>query len=240
MNKLRIILSGYGKMGREVEKIALSRNHTIVAKLDNKNDWEQFSETGAKADVVIDFSMPSAALDVFTACFDLRIPLVTGTTGWYKQMDDVKKMVSEKQASFFYAPNFSIGVNLFFSVNRKLAALINSVGGYNVSITETHHIHKLDAPSGTAIQAANDIINEMDNLTDWILNNHESGKLPVYSIREGEVTGTHEILWQSEADEITLKHTAKNRSGFALGAVMAAEFIQGKKGIFTMKDMLKL
>ena len=240
MNKLRIVLSGYGKMGKEVERIALSRNHTIVAKLDNENDWEQFSETGTKADVVVDFSMPAAALSVFAACFNMGIPLVTGTTGWYKQMDEVIQMVSEKQASFFYAPNFSIGVNLFFSVNRKLAALMNSVGGYDVSITETHHIHKLDAPSGTAIQAANDIIDETDNLTDWILNNHAAGKLPVYSIREGEVTGTHEILWQSAADEITLKHTAKNRSGFALGAVMAAEFIQGKTGVFTMKDMLKL
>jgi len=240
MTNLKIVLSGYGKMGKEVERTALSRNHVIVAKLDNEKEWEKYKKSKTKADVVIDFSMPSVALDVFSNCFNLSIPLVTGTTGWYGQKEKVFKMVNEKQAAFFYAPNFSIGVNLFFLVNRKLAGLMNTIPGYDISITETHHIHKLDAPSGTAIKAANDIVDKMENLSGWTLDQGKPGMLPIHSIREGEVTGTHEVLWQSDADEILLKHAAKNRSGFALGAVMAAEYIQKKKGIFTMEDMLNL
>ena len=240
MTNLKIALSGYGKMGKEVEHTALSRNHVIVAKLDNEQEWEDFKNSKTKADVVIDFSMPSVATGVFLNCFNLGIPLVTGTTGWYDQKEKVLKMANEKQATFFYAPNFSIGVNLFFYVNRKLAGLMNTIPGYNISITETHHIHKLDAPSGTAIKAANDIVDKMEKLSGWALEQDKPGMLPIRSIREGEVTGTHEILWQSDADEILLKHAAKNRSGFALGAVMAAEYIQEKKGIFTMEDMLNL
>jgi len=240
MKKLKIALSGYGKMGREVERTAISRHHDVVARLDNMQDWKRFTDSKTKVEVVIDFSMPSVALDVFATCFNLGIPLVTGTTGWYDHKSMVFKMADEKQASFFYAPNFSIGVNLFFYINRKLAGLMNTVSGYDVSITETHHIHKLDAPSGTAIKAASDIIDETENLTGWSPELKQSGKLPIYSIREGEVTRTHEIVWQSDADEIILKHIAKNRSGFALGAVMAAEYIQGKKGIFTMENMLDL
>ncbi len=240
MKQLKVVLSGYGKMGKEVERMLNERKHIVVAKLDNKQDWLKFTNLNPKADVVIDFSMPSVALDVFSTCFNMGIPLVTGTTGWYNKKEDVFNMVSHRKATFFYAPNFSIGVNLFFYVNRKLAALMDTVGGYQAAVFETHHIHKLDAPSGTAIQVANDIIDEMKNLSGWTMEENSPHKLPVHSVREGEVTGIHEVLWESDADEIMLKHTAKNRSGFALGAVMAAEYIQGKKGVFTMLDMLDL
>ena len=241
MEPLNIVISGYGRMGKEVEKAALSAGHTIIAKIDNEQDWKDFIQSNQKANVVIDFSMPTVALDVFSKCFNMNIPLVTGTTGWYDYKEEVFSLCNNKEAAFFYAPNFSIGVNLFFYTNRKLAAIMNRVKGYRVSISETHHIHKIDKPSGTAIQTANDIINHNDNLTGWQLSeNPPTDKIPVKSIREGEVTGTHRVVWKSEADEIELKHKAFNRTGFAQGAVMAAEFIQGKKGIFTMNDLLNL
>lgn len=240
MSRLNIVISGYGKMGREVEKVVRMKNHTIVAKLDNEEDWKQFVHSHTKADVVIDFSMPSVAVDVFLRCFKLNIPLVTGTTGWYNKKDKVFEMCKKMDAAFFYAPNFSIGTNLFFYTNKKLAEVMNRVEGYDVSITETHHIHKLDAPSGTAIQVANDVVEQMDRLTGWLLEKKQEDKIPIKSIRRGEVTGIHEVAWKSDADEIVLKHEAKNRTGFAQGAVLAAAFIQGKKGIFTMKDLLDL
>lgn len=240
MEHLKIALSGYGKMGKEVEKVAITRKHQVVVRLDNEQDWQEFKNNQPQVDVIIDFSVPFVAFNVFSTCFELGIPCVTGTTGWYDKKEEVLKMVAEKKASFFYTPNFSLGVNIFFYVNRKLAGVMNRLGGYDISITETHHIHKLDAPSGTAIQAANDIVGEMEALTGWELEKHLPHKISVHSIRKGDVPGTHEILWQSDADEILLKHVAKNRSGFALGAVMAAEYIQGKKGIFTMADLLNL
>jgi len=240
MKPLNIVISGYGKMGREIEKAALAKGHTIAAKIDNNNQWNMFSASSVQADVVIDFSIPTVALEVFERCFNLNLPLVTGTTGWYEKKDAVFEMCKQKEASFFYAPNFSIGVNIFFYANKKIAEVMNRIGGYHVSIKETHHIHKLDAPSGTAIQAANDIVDKMNTLTGWLSEEKQEFKIPIQSIRKGEATGTHEILWKSEADDIILKHTAKNRTGFAQGAILAAEFIQGKKGIFTMNDMLNL
>lgn len=240
MSKLNIVISGYGKMGREVEKVARRKNHNIVAKLDNEEDWKQFIRSHTKADVVIDFSVPRAAVELFLRCFELNIPLVTGTTGWYDRKDEILQVCKKMNATFFYAPNFSIGTNLFFYTNKKLAEVMNRVDGYDVSITETHHIHKLDAPSGTAIQVANEIIGEMDRLNGWLLEKKQDDKIPVKSIRQGEVTGIHEVVWKSDADEIVLKHEAKNRTGFAQGAVLAAEFIQEKKGIFTMKELLDL
>jgi len=240
MKRLNIVISGYGKMGKEIEKVAIAKNHTIVDRLDNEDDWEQFIHNNKKADVVIDFSMPSVVMDVFKRCFDLNIPLVTGTTGWYNDKKIVFEMCKEKDATFFYAPNFSIGTNLFFYINSKLAEVMNRVEGYDVSITETHHIHKLDAPSGTAIKLANDVVDRMDTLTGWLLENKQDDKISIESIRKGEVTGIHKIRWNSKSDEITLKHEAKNRTGFALGAVQAATFIRGKKGIFTMNDLLNL
>ena len=240
MSELNIVISGYGKMGKEIEKMALKKGHSIAAKLDNTDDWNSFIASKPNADVVIDFSMPTVALDVFSRCFKLGIPLVSGTTGWYGQKEEVFKLCRQKKSTFFFAPNFSIGVNVFFYVNKKLASIMNHIGGYDVSMTETHHVHKLDAPSGTAIQAAKDIATQVDSLTGWVSDSHQKNKIPINSIRRGEVTGAHEVLWKSEVDEILLKHEAKNRRGFALGAVLAAEFIQGKSGIFTMNDMLNL
>ncbi len=236
---MKIVISGYGKMGKEVEKIALSRKHAISAKLDTDKDWEKYSGLITSADVVIDFSMPGVVVDNIFRCFDLGLPVVTGTTGWYDRLAEVRKVCEEKNGVLFYAPNFSIGVNLFFKVNAYLAKLMSGVEGYKVRVEETHHIHKLDAPSGTAIKLAESIIANNEHIRKWI--GHETGEpeeLPVISFREGEVPGTHVVTWYSDADRITLKHDAKNRSGFALGAVLAAEFLIGKKGVFTMEDLL--
>ncbi|NOX85880.1 MAG: 4-hydroxy-tetrahydrodipicolinate reductase [Chlorobi bacterium] len=236
---MNIVISGYGKMGREVEKIALSRKHIIVAKLDTVEDWEKYSGQISSADVVIDFSMPAVVVDNIYRCFDLGLPVVTGTTGWYDHTGEVTERCKKKDGSLFYAPNFSIGVNLFFKINEHLARLISGVEGYKVQVEETHHVHKLDAPSGTAIKTAEGIIAGNEKIKKWV--DHRTDKpeeLPVISFREGEVPGTHTVIWDSNADRITLKHEAKNRSGFALGAVMAAEFVVGKKGVFTMEDLL--
>jgi 4-hydroxy-tetrahydrodipicolinate reductase len=238
MKQLNIIISGYGKMGREVEQVALQRGHKIIARLDNKTDWDLFLKSGKEGDVVIDFSMPEVALQNFERCFNAGLPLVTGTTGWYDKKERVFKMVVEKDAAFFYAPNFSIGVNIFFYINRKLAEVMNGVEGYQVSMRETHHIHKLDSPSGTAIQLADDIVERMDNISGWSSGKAKEKKIPIISVRKGEVTGIHEVMWKSESDEILLKHQAKSRKGFALGAVLAAEFLPNKKGVYTMDDLL--
>ena len=239
MKNLNIILSGYGRMGREVEKIALERGHKIVAKIDNDTDWDSFLKEPVNDEmVVIDFSMPEVALKNYERCLDAGLPLVTGTTGWYDKKEEVFKMVIEKDGTFFYAPNFSVGVNVFFYINRKLAEVMNRIEGYGVKIRETHHIHKLDVPSGTAIKLADEIVNKMENLTGWSSGDEKSKKIPIVSVRKGEVAGIHEVRWQSESDEIFLKHEAKSRKGFALGAVLAAEFVVGKKGVYTMDDLL--
>ena len=238
MEKLKIVISGYGRMGREVEKVALERGHSLVAIIDNKDDWDKFMESGIKADVVIDFSMPEVALENFYRCFDAGLPLVTGTTGWYDKKEEVFRKVVEKDATFFYAPNFSIGVNIFFYINKTLADVMNRVGGYNVSLKETHHIHKLDKPSGTAIKLAEDIVARLDNLSGWSSDVTKSNKIPIISVRKGEVSGIHEVTWKSQSDEIFLRHQAFNRRGFAEGAVLAAEFVHKKKGVYTMDDLL--
>jgi 4-hydroxy-tetrahydrodipicolinate reductase len=238
MKSLKIILSGYGKMGREVEQVARDRGHEIVYKVDNNNDWENIALKQNKGDIVIDFSMPEVAKEIFFRCFDMGLPIVSGTTGWYEQSKDIFDYAEKNNATFFYAPNFSIGVNIFFYINKKLAEIMNNVEGYAVSMREIHHIHKLDAPSGTAIKLADDIVKRMDNITGWSSEKKKSKKIPIVSVRKGEVTGIHEILWSSEYDEIFLKHEAKSRKGFALGAVLAAEFVYNKKGIYTMDDLL--
>lgn len=237
---MKIVISGYGKMGKEVEKAALLRHHAIIAKPDRDDDWDKLKAQIENADVVIDFSMPGVVVDNIYRCFDLGLPVVTGTTGWYDRLDEVAERCDQKTGSLFYAPNFSMGVNLFFKVNEYLARLISSVEGYRAHIEETHHVQKLDAPSGTAIKTAEGIIANNQHIKKWV--GHETdkpGELPVISFREGEVPGTHVVAWDSDADRITLKHEAKNRSGFALGAVLAAEFLNGKKGVFTMQDLLR-
>jgi len=238
---MNIIISGYGRMGKEVEKIALQRKHRIIAKFDTEEEWKQLDTLKQDIDVVVDFSFPETAVKNIMHCFRSAIPIVTGTTGWYDELDEIKKQCNDFEATLFYAPNFSIGINIFFRANKQLAKLMKGVEGYKVSMKETHHIHKLDAPSGTAIKAAEDIIEANDELTSWV-NRPSFGDdtLPILSYREGEVPGTHEVFYESDADRITLKHEAKNRSGFALGAVLAAEFVKGKKGVFTMDELLKL
>lgn len=238
---MNIAISGYGRMGKEVEKIALQRNHQIIAKIDTEEAWNEISESSDEIDVVIDFSLPKSAIDNIKRCFELGIPIVTGTTGWYDKLGAIKGQCKNDDATLFYAPNFSIGVNLFFKANKVLAKLMSQFDNYQVSLEETHHIHKLDAPSGTAIKAAEDIITSNNKLSEWVLGETDkNGALPIESIREGEVPGTHLVVYDSDADKLVLKHEAKNRSGFALGAVLAAEYVNNKKGVFTMDDLLEI
>ena len=238
---MKLVISGYGRMGHEVEDIALCRNHEIVGIIDNESDWQNKIDDIKIADVIIDFSLPETALEVFKRCYNLGIPIVTGTTGWYDKMDFVKELFTNSETAFFYAPNFSIGVNVFFHANKKLANILNKIGGYKPSMTETHHIHKLDAPSGTAIKAAEDVINEFNEIDIWTNDKSDSNNaMEIISFREGEVNGNHTVKYNSDVDEIEISHSAKSRKGFALGAVLAAEFVKGRKGFFTMSDLLEL
>lgn len=237
---MKIVISGYGRMGHEVENIVLKRDHEITAVIDSISDWNDKINIISRADAIIDFSYPETAIEVFTKAFELEVPIITGTTGWYDEMEDVKKMVAKYDASFFYAPNFSIGVNIFFQTNRLLAKLSAAAKNYRPSMVEVHHIHKLDAPSGTAIKAANDTIAEYTNIESWV--NHNSAKadeMEIISEREGEIIGEHYLTYESDVDEIKISHKAKNRSGFALGAVMAAEFMNARKGFYTMQDLMQ-
>ena len=234
---MNIIISGYGRMGKEVEKICNNKGHNIVKIIDNESQWQQIKGVD-DCTVVIDFSLPQVAVDNIVRCFKLGIPIVTGTTGWHDQLDRILKQCEQSDGTLFFAPNFSIGVNIFFRVNEYLAKVMSGMEDYNIQISETHHIHKLDAPSGTAIAAANGIITNIDRISKWSLDQEQDETLPIYAHREGEVTGTHEVIYSSDIDNITLRHEAHNRSGFALGAVMAAEFISLKKGVFSMNDLI--
>ncbi|MDR1981991.1 MAG: 4-hydroxy-tetrahydrodipicolinate reductase [Tannerellaceae bacterium] len=237
---MRISLIGYGKMGKTIEGIALERGHQIVSIID-VNNTEDFKSDGFKcADVAIEFTTPDAAFDNYMACFAAGVPVVSGTTGWLGRMNEVKKRCEAGEATFFYASNFHIGVNIFFALNAFLAKTMNRFPSYDVGLTETHHIHKLDAPSGTAITLAEGIISNLDRKRRWTLGEKKQPEdLPISAIRDGEIPGIHEVVYDSDADYISIKHVAKNRAGFALGAVMAAEFVAGKRGFFGMDDMLK-
>jgi 4-hydroxy-tetrahydrodipicolinate reductase len=237
---MKIILSGYGKMNREVEKIAVSRGHEIVGRFDNEEDWQSFDNKIVKAEIAIDFSMPNVAVTNFIRCFEAGLPVVTGTTGWLDQLDEIKLICRKNDYSFFYSPNFSLGVNVFFHINRQLSKIMDGLTNYKVRIKESHHIQKLDAPSGTALKAVNDILDNSKRFKEWTPDiTDDTSEIPVQSERIGEVPGTHEIIWESDADRLILKHEAKNRTGFALGAVLAAEFLKGKKGVYTMENLLK-
>jgi len=236
---MKIALLGYGKMGQEIEKMALKRGHEIVQIIDNLEDWENDENTLGDADVAIDFSTPVSVVENIYHCFDSGVPLVVGTTGWLDDLDKVKLDCQKRNQCLFVAPNFSIGVNLFFDLNRYLAKLMSNWEDYSVSIEETHHIHKQDAPSGTAIVLANDIIRNTDRKEKWVNETVESPEeLGIKSFRTDNVPGTHIVRYESDEDVIEIIHTAKNRRGFALGAIMAAEWIAGKKGFFDMKDLL--
>jgi len=236
---MKIALLGYGKMGKEIEKIAVSRHHEIVLKIDVFNLQDLTPENLQKAEVAIDFSTPESAFSNIMLCFNAGVPVICGTTGWLDKFDEVTAACNRKNGTFFYASNYSLGVNLFFAVNRYLASLMKPHANYDVSIKEVHHVHKLDAPSGTAISLAKDIIANMGRKSKWELNAAPAADiLGITSEREGEVPGTHVVTWDSDVDSIAITHAAKNRKGLALGAISAAEFIRGKKGVFGMKDLL--
>jgi 4-hydroxy-tetrahydrodipicolinate reductase len=237
---MKIALIGYGKMGHIIERIAKERGHEIVATIDINNMQDFDSASFRSADAAIEFTTPGTAVDNYLRCFKAGVPVVSGTTGWTKRMDEVKEACQKANGSFFYSSNFSIGVNIFFAVNKYLAKIMDSFKQYDVEMTETHHIHKLDKPSGTAITIAEQIIDNRSDKTGWALDKADSkDEIAIHAIREGEVPGIHEVRYTSAEDIITIRHEAKNREGFALGAVMAAEFIKGKKGIFGMNDLFK-
>jgi len=220
-------------MGREIEKAALERGHEIVSIIDIDNPEDFDSPAFLRStDVAIEFTRPESAYANYRKCFERHIPVVAGTTGWLKHLDEIEKICREQSQTFFYASNYSLGVNLFFALNRQLAKMMNRFPEYDVRMEEIHHIHKLDAPSGTAITLAEDIVKHIDRT------NRDT--LPIESKREGEVPGIHEVVYESDADMIRIRHEAKNRKGLALGAVLAAEFIYGKAGFFTMDDFFTI
>jgi len=240
MNKpLKIAIIGYGKMGHEIEKHALAVGHKVVCLVDNESDWNSFP---GNADVAIEFTTPDTAVNHILRGFDAEIPMVCGTTGWHNRLREVSMICLAKNQTLFYASNFSLGVNIYFEINRRLAGLLSTFGDYKPSISETHHIQKLDAPSGTAIVLANQIIDENQRFNTWITKDEQktSSEIPIESLRIDKVPGTHVVSWEGPADNIEIKHTAHNRSGFAQGALMAAQWVVDKKGIFTMKDLLNL
>lgn len=235
---MKIALIGYGKMGKTIEQIALQRGHQIVSIIDINNTADFESEAFRSADVAIEFTTPATALGNYMRCFAANVPVVSGTTGWLEHLDEVKAKCEQEGKTFFYASNFSVGVNIFFALNRYLAKIMNGFPAYDVCMTEVHHIHKLDAPSGTAITLAEGILENVERKERWTLETAEQPTdLPIHAIREGEVPGIHEIIYESEADTISIKHDAKSRAGFALGAVIAAEFTAGKKGFLGMNDL---
>ena len=231
---MKIALLGYGRMGKTIEKLAVERGHSVVKKIDQGDTYDF-----ADADVAIDFSVPDAAVDNISMALKSCVPVVSGTTGWLDRYPEMVALCKESNGAFIYASNFSVGVNIFFELNKKLAQMMKALDSYNVSMTEVHHIHKLDAPSGTAITLAESIIEESSK-TDWILDNEESDKITIKAVREAEVPGTHTITYQSDVDEIMIEHKAHSRNGFALGAIIAAEWLKDKKGVHTMKDVLNL
>ena len=236
---MKIALIGYGKMGKEIEQMAISRNHTIVMKVDADNASAFSLDYLKQVDVAIEFSTPGSAVNNIYKCFDAGIPVVSGTTGWLDKFEEVKHNCIANKQTLFYASNYSIGVNLFFKLNKYLAKMMNNYPQYSVSMKEIHHVHKLDAPSGTAITLANQIISEQKKLEKWV--NSESEKkneLSIISERTDEVPGTHIVNYNSLEDEISIIHKANNRKGFALGAILAAEWVIGRKGVFSMDDLL--
>lgn len=232
---MNIGLFGYGKMGKMIEQIALDRGHSITAKIEANT----FDIDFESMDVAIDFSTPDAAFDNITSCFENGVPVISGTTGWLENYTEAEKVCQEKKGAFIYASNFSLGVNIFFELNAHLAKMMSGLEQYKVSMEEIHHTQKLDAPSGTAITLAEGIINN-SAYKKWQLDESGTDTIPIKSIREGMVPGTHSISYESAVDKIEIKHEAYNREGFALGAVIAAEWIQGKTGVFSMKDVLNL
>lgn len=238
---MKVALIGYGRMGKEIEAISIDRHHEIVLKIDIDNQQDFTTKNLRKADVAIDFSIPSSAYENILKCFEANLPVVCGTTGWLDKFDEVVNICNQKKGTFFYASNYSIGVNLFFKLNKQLAQMMNEFSDYDVEIEEIHHIHKLDAPSGTAITLADGIIGEIERKNSWRLDaTYEKDIIAITAKRENEVPGIHKIKYNSTVDSIEIIHSAKNRKGLALGAVLAAEYISDKKGVFSMDDLMKV
>lgn len=232
---MKIALLGYGRMGKEIEKIAISRGHEIVIKKDVHDTVDM-----NLADVAIDFSVPAAAFDNISNCIKNKVPVISGTTGWLDKYQEVSLLCENEKGAFIYASNFSLGVNIFFELNKQLAKMMHSLEDYNISLEEIHHMKKLDAPSGTAITLAEGIIGNSSK-KNWELGESSSEEnIPIIAKRISEVPGTHTVWYDSEVDTLEIKHTAHSRKGFALGAVIAAEWIVGKTGVFSMKDVLNI
>ena len=237
---MKIALIGYGKMGKEIEKIALERGHEIVCIIDVDNTEDFHSDQFKQADVAIEFTTPQTALENYKKAFAANVKVVSGTTGWLEQVDEIKEACNKEDKTFFWASNFSLGVNIFFTLNKYLAKVMNEFPSYDIMMEEVHHNQKLDAPSGTAISLAEDILSNIDRKKNWVKEDaSQPEELPIYSIREGDVPGIHSVLYDSEVDSIMITHDAKSRKGFALGAVIAAEFTVQNKGFLSMQDLLK-
>lgn len=232
---MNIALLGYGRMGKSIEAIAIERNHSISLKIVDETSKYDFTNT----DVAIDFSIPTVAFKNIKKALDAGVPVISGTTGWLDQYQEILAYCKSKNGTFLYASNFSLGVNIFFEINNRLSQLIGSLDSYSTEIEEIHHTQKLDAPSGTAITLAEHII-ENTNYKNWTLDQPESDEIYIDAKRIENIPGTHEVTYNSEIDSISIKHTAHSRQGFAMGAVIAAEWIKDKKGIFTMRDVLNI
>ncbi len=235
-SNMNILLIGYGKMGKTIERIATQRGHRIAGRIDIDNPQDLDT---AVADVAIEFSHPDAAYQNVRKCLERGIPVVCGTTGWLGQKEEIEKLTRDKDATFFYASNYSLGVNLFFKLNERLAAMMNQFSAYDVTIDEVHHIEKKDAPSGTAITLAEGVVHHLERKKKWVKAGEGNGDdLAIASFRKDDVPGTHVVRYTSAIDDIEIKHTAHTREGFALGAVLVAEWLPGKKGILNMEDFL--
>jgi len=242
---MNIALIGYGKMGQIIERFAIERGHEIVLKIGSKNLEELTVSNLKKADVAIDFSLPDSAIKNIYTCFEANVPLVVGTTGWYGQLQEIKNECLSGNNSLLYGSNFSIGVNLFFHINGVLAKIMNDYPAYDVQVEEIHHTQKLDAPSGTAMTIAEGIIDQLDRKTEWVnelegqteLEVVKQDQILIASQRIENIPGTHTVIYSSEVDEIEIKHTAHNRAGFALGAVVAAEWLKNKQGFYNISDI---
>ena len=238
---MKIALIGYGKMGKTIEALGKAQGHSFPLIIDENNPEDLNAENFIDIEAAIEFTIPDAAPGNITACLNLEIPVVVGTTGWNAKLPEIEKLCKEKEGCLFHASNFSIGVNILFAMNRQLARIMNQFPSYRISMEEVHHIHKLDAPSGTAISLAEQILEESSFLKSWTLNQEgEKDELPIEALREGEVKGRHTMVYESEVDSLSLSHDAKTRDAFAAGALLAAEFVRGKRGIFGMHDLLKL
>ena len=238
---MKLAIIGYGRMGHEIETVALERGHSIALTIDKDNLHDLNPDNLKGIDVAIEFTTPETAFNNVKACLMAGIPVVSGTTGWLEKLPEAKEIAEKGNGALFFASNFSVGVNLFFKINRIMARYIKMFSGYNIEIEEIHHVQKKDAPSGTAITLANLIAEELSGIEGWtLLPETQAGKIPISALREGAVPGTHSVMYSSQQDEIILTHRAKSRRGFALGAILAAEYAFGKKGFLTMDSLLRM